>query len=147
MYTSGDLDYSKTMNVDVCGVPHKFAYGGLHSARENFVYDGEMWNLDVTSYYPSMMIQYNFHSRNIKDPKVYENIYNERVTAKHSGDSSKANALNLILNTTYGAMKSEFNGLYDPKMANQVCITGQLLFLDLLEKLEPYITLIQLNVG
>lgn len=145
LYTSGDLDYTKTMNVDVCGVPHKFAYGGLHSARENFVYDGEMWNLDVTSYYPSMMIQYNFHSRNIKDPKVYENIYNERVTAKHSGDSSKANALKLILNTTYGAMKSEFNGLYDPKMANQVCITGQLLFLDLLEKLEPYITLVQTN--
>ena len=145
LYTSGDLDYTKTMNVDVCGVPHKFAYGGLHSARENFVYEGEMWNLDVTSYYPSMMIQYNFHSRNIKDPKVYENIYNERVRAKHAGDTSKANALKLVLNTTYGAMKSEFNGLYDPKMANQVCITGQLLFLDLLEKLEPYITLIQLT--
>lgn len=92
------------------------------------------------------MIQYNFHSRNIKDPKVYENIYNERVKAKHAGDTSKANALKLVLNTTYGAMKSEFNGLYDPKMANQVCITGQLLFLDLLEKLEPYITLVQWNV-
>ena len=48
LYTSGDLDYTKTMNVDVCGLLHKFAYGGLHSARENFVYDGEMWNLDVT---------------------------------------------------------------------------------------------------
>ena len=48
LYTSGDLDYTKTMTVDVCGVPHKFAYGGLHAARENFVYDGEMWNLDVT---------------------------------------------------------------------------------------------------
>ena len=53
--------------------------------------------------------------------------------------------INKKWNTTYGAMKSEFNGLYDPKMANQVCITGQLLFLDLLEKLEPYITLIQLT--
>lgn len=44
-----------------------------------------------------MMIQYNFHSRNIKDPNVYKNIYDERVRAKHAGDTSKANALKLVL--------------------------------------------------
>ena len=33
-------------------------------------------------------------------------------------------------------MKNKFNDLYDPKNANQICITGQLLLLDLIEKLE-----------
>lgn len=39
-------------------------------------------------------------------------------------------------NSTYGAMKDKFNPLYDPKQANNVCVTGQLLLLDLLEHLE-----------
>ncbi|MGL5717265.1 MAG: hypothetical protein ACRCX2_29910 [Paraclostridium sp.] len=39
-------------------------------------------------------------------------------------------------NSTYGASKDKFNNLYDPLMANNVCITGQLLLVDLLEKLE-----------
>jgi hypothetical protein len=42
-------------------------------------------------------------------------------------------------------MKSKYNGMYDPKNANQVCITGQLLLVDLLEKLDPYIILVQSN--
>lgn len=39
-------------------------------------------------------------------------------------------------NSTYGASKDKFNNLYDPLMANNVCITGQLLLVDLIEKLE-----------
>lgn len=48
-------------------------------------------------------------------------------------------------NTCYGATKSDFNPLYDPKMANQICITGQLLLVDLIEKIEPYCKLLQSN--
>ena len=39
-------------------------------------------------------------------------------------------------NSTYGASKDKHNALYDPSMANNVCINGQLLIVDLLEKLE-----------
>lgn len=39
-------------------------------------------------------------------------------------------------NSTYGASKDKHNALYDPLMANNVCINGQLLIVDLLEKLE-----------
>lgn len=145
LYTNGDLDYDKTLKLVVGGIEHKLAYGGLHAARENFFYDGEMWNIDVTSYYPSMMIRYNFLSRSAVSLEKFKEIYDDRVLAKKAGDKAKANALKLVLNTTYGCMKSEYNALYDPKMANQVCITGQLLFIDLIEKLEPYITLVQTN--
>jgi DNA polymerase elongation subunit (family B) len=42
-------------------------------------------------------------------------------------------------------MKDQFNPLFDPLMSNNVCLAGQLLLLDLIEKLEPYCKLIQSN--
>lgn len=145
LYTGHEIDYTKTMKLNLGGIEHKLAYGGIHAAKENFVYEGEMWDSDFTSYYPSMMILYNFHSRNIKDPSMFKDIYDKRVEAKRAKNKPMANALKLIINTTYGSMKSKYNALFDPKMANQVCITGQLLAVDLIEKLEPYITLVQSN--
>lgn len=144
LYTNGPLDYTKKIKVNIAGVEHIFAYGGLHGALENFEYRGEMWQIDATSYYPTLMIQYDYMSRNLKDSSKFEEIYKTRIAAKKV-DKAKANALKLIINTTYGAMKSEYNDLYDAKMANQVCITGQLFLTDLIEKIEPYCKLVQSN--
>lgn len=145
LYNKKELDYTKTLTIKIAGIEHKLAYGGIHGAIKNFFYEGEMWHIDVNSYYPSLMIKYNYHSRNIKDPQRFVDIYNTRIKAKKAGDKATANALKLIINTTYGCMKSKFSQLYDPKMANQVCITGQLLLIDLIEKIEPYCKLIQSN--
>src|SRR3712207_8214028 len=51
--------------------------------------------------------------------------------------------LKIVLNGTYGAMKDKYNPLYDPRQANRVCVYGQLLLLDLIEKLEPHCDIIQ----
>ena len=48
-------------------------------------------------------------------------------------------------NSTYGAMKDVYNALYDPRSANNVCIFGQLLLTDLIERLEGHCELIQSN--
>lgn len=48
-------------------------------------------------------------------------------------------------NSTYGAMKDKQNALYDPLQSNNVCLAGQLLMLDLIEKLEGHCTLAQSN--
>ena len=42
-------------------------------------------------------------------------------------------------------MKDKNNPLYDPRQANRVCIYGQLLLTDLIEKLEPYCEITQSN--
>lgn len=144
LYTQGPLDYTKKIKVNVAGVEHLFAYGGLHGALENFEYQGEMWQIDAASYYPTLMIQYNYMSRNLKDPNKFEEIYKDRIAAKKT-NKPKADALKLMINTAYGAMKSEYNDMYDAKMANQVCITGQLFLTDLIEKIEPYCKLVQSN--
>lgn len=137
-------DYEKSLNIDVAGVPHIFAWGGLHGARPNYIESGRFLNVDVASYYPSLMIKYGWGSRNISDPKKYEEIYHQRLKYKAENNPLQA-PLKILLNGTYGAMKDQFNPLYDPRQANNVCIGGQLLLLDLIEKLEDYCDIVQSN--
>lgn len=138
-------DYSKSYNVEVAGVPHTFAYGGLHGARTNYISSGEFLNVDVASYYPSLMLNYNFGSRNCPSFNKYREIYETRLALKAAGKKKEQAPYKIVLNGTYGAMKDCYNPLYDPLQANNVCINGQLMLLDLIEKLEPYCELIQSN--
>ena len=137
-------DYSKSLTTDVAGVETLFGWGGIHSARKKYCKEGYFINMDVASLYPSLMIQYNLHSRNIVNPQKYVDIYHERLKYKAEKNPLQL-PLKLVLNSTYGAMKDKNNQLYDPLMANNVCIHGQLLLLDLMEKLEPYAEIIQSN--
>lgn len=137
-------NYDRSLEIDIAGVPHIFAWGGLHGARPNYIAEGQFLNVDVASYYPSLMIKYGWSSRNIPDPKKYEQIYHQRLKYKAEKNPLQA-PLKIVLNGTYGAMKDEFNPLYDPRQANNVCVGGQLLLLDLIEKLEPYCDIVQSN--
>ena len=51
----------------------------------------------------------------------------------------------ILINATFGAMKSEFNTLFDPKQANNICINGQIILTQLILELSPYTQLIQSN--
>lgn len=137
-------DYSKKLNIDVAGVPHVFAWGGIHGATPNYHGEGTYINMDVASYYPAMMIEYNFLSRNVVDPTKYRMIRDTRLEFKKNKDPRQL-PYKIVLNGTYGAMKDRFNNLYDPRQANSVCVTGQLLLLDLIEKLEDHCQIIQSN--
>lgn len=128
----------------IAGVPHVFAWGGVHGAREKYHAKGYFLNMDVASLYPSLMIEYNLHSRNISDPQKYIDIYHERLRLKKIKDPLQA-VLKIVLNSTYGVMKDKNNALYDPLQANRVCIYGQLLLLDLIEHLESKCEVIQSN--
>ena len=137
-------DYSKSLTIKVAGVETQFGWGGIHSAIPKYVGEGYFINMDVTSLYPSLMIRYNLHSRNIKDPQKYVDMYHTRVKFKAEKNPLQI-ALKEPLNGSYGAMKDKNNQLYDPLMANNICVHGQLLLLDLMEKLEPYAEIIQSN--
>lgn len=140
------------------------AYGGIHGAIPTYTEEAtetrSIRNKDVASYYPHLMTlplsegqQYGFCSRNIPSPAVFAQTLENRVKAKKAGDKDTANALKLVLNTTYGTMLNGRNGvayndLYDPLMGRSVCITGQLLLLELSEHLVqecPTLKIIQLN--
>lgn len=132
------------LNTMIAGVPHTFAWGGVHGAKEQYCGTGYYLMADVASLYPSLMIRYNLHSRSMKDPKRFVDIYNTRLKYKVEKNPLQL-PLKLVLNSTYGVMKDKNNALYDPRQANRVCVYGQLLILDLIEKLEGYCELIQSN--
>ena len=77
-----------------------------------------------------------YTSRNIPNPKIYEDMLAKRIAAKKAGDTTTANALKLVANTTYGATLNKHNDLYDPLMGRSVCITGQLFLLELANHLR-----------
>lgn len=141
-----NLDYKKSFGLTVCGVPHQFGWGGLHGCPEEPLHiTGRIYHIDVTSYYPSIMIKYNFLTRNTDDKKRYTQIYDIRVQLKKEGKKKEQAPYKIVLNGAYGMTKDKYSLAYDPRQANNVCVNGQLMLLDLLEHLEPYITLIQSN--
>ena len=141
-----NLDYKKSFNMNICGVPHQFGWGGLHGCPEEPLHiKGRIFHVDVNSYYPSEIIRYGFMTRNSNNPDRYEEIYHYRLKLKAEGKKKEQAPYKIILNGAYGMMKDKFSSAYDPKMANNICINGQLMLTDLLEHLEPYIKLIQSN--
>lgn len=153
-------DYEATLATEICGVPHQFGWGGLHGAIGtikinkigNKVIEGTpvhrkglLIHVDVTSFYPSIMIQYDMLSRNVSDKEVYKQIYDTRVALKKAGKKKEQAPYKIILNSTYGICKDEYSSMYDPRRANEVCVNGQLLLLDLLEHLEGHCEVIQSN--
>lgn len=135
---------SRKYECEIAGVPHVFGFGGLHGAIENYIHEGNMMAIDVSSYYPSLMINNNFISRASQEPGLFKQIYDERLRLKKLKNSKQA-IYKIILNSTYGAMKSEFNPLYDPLQANNIVVNGQLILTHLIVLLQNFCKLIQSN--
>ena len=105
-------------------------------------------NYDVASYYPHLMTLYGYTSRNIPSPEIFSEVLESRMKAKAAGDTATANALKLVVNTTYGASLNKYNDLCDPLMGRSVCITGQLFLLELAQHLYTMVDdlrIVQLN--
>lgn len=134
------------LDVDVCGVPHTFGLGGIHGAPVEPMHSkGCIIHVDVTSYYPSLMIEYDLLSRNVKDKSKFKEIYDKRVALKKAGKKKEQAPYKIILNSTFGITNDPYSLAYDPRRNHEVTINGQLLLLDLLEKLEGNCKLIQSN--
>jgi hypothetical protein len=139
-----NMDYKKKLKIKVAGVEHIFGWGGLHAAIPKYKDEGIILCCDVASLYPSIMIEYGFLSRNVKEPDKFREIRDTRLELKKKKDPKQA-PLKIVINATFGASKDQYNPLYDPLMANNVCVAGQLLLLDLIEKIEPYCKVAQSN--
>lgn len=164
-FMSGKFEQNEKGNASIAlevnrrDVTEVLGVGGIHGAKESFIYVGDFNARDVGSLYPNTMTLFNYESRNIPEDKkhVFQMLLDERMKAKYSDKETievrgveiptklLINGFKLPLNTTYGAMGAAFNKLYDPRMRLLVCITGQIALFDLLEKIEPHATIIQSN--
>ena len=132
----------REFSTQINGVPHVFKIGGAHSVNERAVYKGDIWDIDVGGMYPSLMCLFNLCSRTM-DAKKYNEVRMARMAMSKS--DWRRNVYKKALNSTYGGTLDPFSDIYDPAKGRQVCVLGQLFIVDLLEKLEPYTTLIQSN--
>lgn len=128
-------DYTKRFETEVAGVPHTFGWGGLHGAVEKYHGTGQILHVDVNSFYPAIMIEYGLLSRAVRNPDDYRKIRDKRLEYKKEKNPLEA-PYKIILNGTYGISKDKFSLAFDPRRANEVCVNGQLLLLDLIEHLE-----------
>lgn len=136
---ANDNDFLK---IDVAGVEHTFRWGGVHGGLKKYHDKGFFIHIDAASFYPSIMLKYKFLPRNAKNKAVYRSIYNNKMTEE---DRQKKQIYKAIINKVFGCMKDIHSAMYDPLMANNVTVNGQLLLLDLIEHLEPVCQLIQSN--
>ena len=144
--------FTGKLNISIGECPVTIGYGGIHGAIPNFIWeenvDRIIRNYDVASYYPHLMTLYGYTSRNIPSPEIFSEVLESRMKAKAAGDTATANALKLVVNTTYGASLNKYNDLCDPLMGRSVCITGQLFLLELAQHLYIMVDdlrIVQLN--
>ena len=128
------------------GLEATYGFGGGHAARPNYYDEGEFYHIDVNSFYPSLMRQYNLLSRGVEDPTIFYSMIDTRLAAKNKGDKLTADALKIVLNATNGAAKSSYRTpLTDRRQYYEVCIFGQLLLTKLACMLKDKCTIIQIN--
>lgn len=151
---AGDLlleDKAKSYTGRIGSCEFKVGAGGIHGCNGvyNMIADDDhlILNDDVMQFYPSMIVENGYLSRNVPNPDDYKQVTVERAIAKKAGDKKTANCLKLVNNTTYGAQKNQYNDLYDPLMALSICLSGQLYLLELATHLYLAVNaeLIQLN--
>lgn len=130
----------KELKVDVLGVPHVFAGGGVHGATSKLFYeckpDELMIMADVDQLYPTIMTEYDLLSRGVSQPVKFKNILDTSLKLKAEKRKKEREPYKRICNITYGSEGDKFNPMYDPRNRLLVCIYGQLFLLDLIEKLE-----------
>lgn len=159
-------DYEKSQLVNVAGVWHVFAWGGIHGAKGTAVKTdrsgklivddanskpvnekGIFLMIDVTAYYPSQQQEFKFGYRVMDNPENFEFIHGSNIKFKKMGDKKARLPFKIMDNAISGQLKQKSSALYDPMSNNSICVNGQLMLLDLIEHLEsvPGIELIQSN--
>lgn len=138
-------DYKKKQEVMIAGVKHTLAWGGLHGAIPKYYGEGIFLMADVTAYYPSLQLRYKFGYRNMANPENFEKIHSENLRLKATGDKVARLPYKIADNAISGQLKDQFSPLFDPRDNNAITVNGQLLLVDLIEKLEPHCQLIQSN--
>lgn len=121
---------------------YQLGVGGIHSTHDKSVChvagDGALFDIDVTSYYPSIILNCGLVPEGLGQPFLdeYRRIYNTRVAAKRAGDKVTMDTLRIALNGTFGKLASRWSVLYAPDLMLAVTLTGQFTLLMLIEKLE-----------
>ena len=136
-------DYNAKLEIEIAGMVNTIAFGGLHAGREKFSYsckpDEVILDADIGQMYPNIMLHYDLQSRAVKDKTKLKDILETSMRLKREGKKKEREPFKRICNIVYGAEGTRFNPMYDALHRNLVCIFGQVLIIDLIDKIEDLI--------
>lgn len=132
------------LDITIGDSVYRMGIGGLHSKEKKAIHISdeffELSDNDVTSYYPSLIIQQGMYPPHVGQVflQVFSRIYERRIAAKRAGDKNTAETLKIVLNGTFGKTgeRGGHSVVYYPEMMIQVTVSGQLSLLMLIEALE-----------
>jgi DNA polymerase len=136
------------LECEVAGLPHKIAWGGIHAGGKINLTCGDdeiIYDVDAGQLYPNIMRHYKLLSRAARKPEMLDHILDTSMRLKAEGKKKEREPYKRQCNIAYGAMGDKTNALYDPLHRNLVCVYGQVFFIDLIEKLEDIIQLLNSN--
>lgn len=144
-YLSEEWRNKQTLVQTFCGTPHTLAAGGIHGAKKKAHVDWAYY-FDVSGYYNLIMILLDLLPRSIPAEyrKFYEGMYHKQLELKKT-DPSKRGVYKTILLSVFGAMNNKFCRFYDPYHGDLVRMSGQMFLVDLLEKCEGKLEVVQSN--
>ena len=144
-YYSETFRYRKSKVIHIGNADLHIGSGGLHQAIQRCHYDKLLY-CDVSGYYNLVMMNYNLLPRSVPDEGKYRyrDMYRQQLTMKKT-NPIKREGYKTVLLSVFGAQINEHSDFYDPQQGYLVTITGQLFLCDLLEKLAPYVTIVQTN--
>ena len=162
--TNGQIEMTKELSdtlIDIHMSVYKLGIGGLHSQENERSFtnedDYELRDIDVTSYYPSIILNQELYPENLGPHflEVFKVLVDRRVAAKRTAKRLRKletlteeekveldravttmDALRITINGAFGKLGSVYSALYAPDLMIQVTVTGQLTLLMLIEELE-----------
>lgn len=142
-------DLDAKLEAMICGVEHTIAWGGIHAglSKQKITCspDEVIFDVDVDQLYPTLMIEYGLLSRAVEKPEKFRSVLNTSLELKRAGKKKEREPYKRICNITYGAEGDKFNAMYDPLHRNLVCVFGQVFIIDLLDKVDDIIELLNSN--
>lgn len=132
----------------IAGIPHVIAWGGLHAGQVINVTcepDEVIIDADAGQLYPNLMRLYNLLSRAARKPEMLKYILDTSMRLKAEGKKKEREPYKRQCNIVYGASGDPTNALYDPLMRNLVCVYGQVFFIDLIDKIEDIVQILNSN--
>lgn len=132
----------KDLNLNIAGKYYQMGFGGLHSQEEciaHFASDKVLirdW--DVASFYPRIILNQKIYPLHLGPNFLiaYEGFVTRRLAAKKAGQKPIAESLKIVVNGGFGKLGSMYSILFSPDLMIQVTLTGQLVLLMLIERLE-----------
>ncbi|MBV8076674.1 MAG: hypothetical protein JO284_09765 [Planctomycetaceae bacterium] len=142
-----------TPRFTVGGLTVRVGKGGLHSVDPKAIVratsEWDLWSADVASYYPTLIDRKRIFPRAYGPlgGDLYHSILDRRLTLKAAAKVAPTEAdrhrlevaqhgLKIVLNSTFGKFGSRHSSLFDLEAMLGVTLSGQLMLIDLIERLE-----------